>query len=124
MLSCALSKRFLASFRRGFGSLCSYCNFPTLPVHREENENTEHDYDARVLKWLSRFVLAPTVAAFLLVPVAILFFGNLTKAAEFGVVLAFVALFVLTISCFERSTVKIIIGVCAFEAVLAAFLAK
>ncbi|KAK8047773.1 hypothetical protein PG996_015837 [Apiospora saccharicola] len=114
----------IAFFRRGFCSLCSHFKIPTPPVPGGENENPEHDYDARVLKWLSRFVLAPTVAIFLLVPVAILFFGHLTKAAEFGVVLAFVALFVLTISCFERSTVKIIIGVCAFEAVLAAFLAK
>ncbi|KAK8110411.1 uncharacterized protein PG998_006868 [Apiospora kogelbergensis] len=109
--------------------LCSFCrcfNTPSTPAPRpgRENGNREHDYDARVLKWLSRFILAPTVAVFLLVPVAILFFGNLTKAAEFGVVLAFVSLFVLAISCFERSTVKIIIGVCAFIAVLAAFLAK
>ncbi|KAK8030525.1 hypothetical protein PG990_000259 [Apiospora arundinis] len=112
-------------FRRYFCSLCRCFNRPApSPMPGQENGDAERDYNARILKWLSRFILAPTVAVFLLVPVAILFFGNLTKAAEFGVVLTFVALFVLAISCFERSTVKIIIGVCAFEAVLAAFLAK
>ncbi|KAK8017472.1 hypothetical protein PG993_013798 [Apiospora rasikravindrae] len=107
--------------------LCSFCRcFELQPPSRSDRDehDPEYDYDAGILEWLSRFLLAPTVAALLLVPVAILFFVKLSKAAEFGVVLTFVALFVLTISCFERSTVKIIIGVCAFEAVLAAFLAK
>lgn len=111
-------------FRRGFCSFCRSFDLPTPPEPDRDEEETEYDYDAGTLDWLSRFLLAPTVAVFLLVPVTILFFGSLTKGAEFGVVLTSVALFVLTISCFERSTVKIIIGVCAFEAVLATFLAK
>ncbi|KAK8135415.1 hypothetical protein PG984_003355 [Apiospora sp. TS-2023a] len=111
-------------FRRGLCSFCRCFDLPPPPRPGRDEEDPEYDYDARALEWLSRFLLAPTVAAFLLVPVAILFFAQLSKAAEFGVVLTFVALFVLTVSCFERSTVKIIIGVCAFEAVLAAFLAK
>ncbi|KAK8067000.1 hypothetical protein PG997_013747 [Apiospora hydei] len=111
-------------FRRGLCSFCRCFDLPAPPRSDRDEEYPEYDYDAGVLEWLSRFLLAPIVAALLLVPVAILFFARLSKAAEFGVVLTFVALFVLTISCFERSTVKIIIGVCAFEAVLAAFLAK
>ncbi|KAK7910814.1 hypothetical protein PG985_013295 [Apiospora marii] len=113
-------------FRRGLCSLCRCFDLPPPPLRpdRDEEDDLEYDYDTRALEWLSRFLLAPTVAALLLVPVAILFFAKLSKAAEFGVVLTFVALFVLAVSCFERSTVKIIIGVCAFEAVLAAFLAK
>ncbi|KAK8101717.1 hypothetical protein PG999_012091 [Apiospora kogelbergensis] len=111
-------------FRRGFCSFCRSFDLPTPPEPDRDEEETEYDYDAGTLDWLSRFLLAPTVAVFLLVPVTILFFGSLTKGAEFGVVLTSVALFVLTISCFERSTVKIIIGVCAFEAVLATFLAE
>ncbi|KAK8041364.1 hypothetical protein PG994_014371 [Apiospora phragmitis] len=111
-------------FRQGLCYFCRCFDLPTPPRPDRDEEDPEYDYDAAMLEWLSRFLLAPTVAAFLLVPVAILFFAKLSKAAAFGVVLTFVALFVLAISCFERSTVKIIIGVCAFEAVLVAFLAK
>lgn len=119
-------KKISGFFRQLFCSFCRCFNLPTPSSSRtdRQNERREYDYDAVKLEWISRFVLAPAVAIFLLVPVAILFFGNLSKPAEFSVVLVFVALFVLTISCFERSTVKVIIGVCAFIAVLAAFLAK
>ncbi|KAI0381740.1 hypothetical protein F5Y04DRAFT_254254 [Hypomontagnella monticulosa] len=101
-------------------------------IGREHNNHNNHNQDrAPTIGIDEKFFVVPikvlvafTSGVLLLSPVAILFLGDLSRGASFGVVVAFIFLFVAVMSSLNTNWDTILVGLSAYMAVLVTFLSN
>ncbi|KAK8001995.1 hypothetical protein PG991_014217 [Apiospora marii] len=115
-------------------SIILFCFYERKKVQRPADDGTgavvvEYQIRVRRLKLLQKLILAFTSAVMLLIPVGLLHFyadsdGHRGKLESFIIACASTIVFVVVITCLETNYGRALVGLCAFVAVLASFLAN
>ncbi|OTA76826.1 hypothetical protein M434DRAFT_18434 [Hypoxylon sp. CO27-5] len=95
-------------------------------VHNNPGQDhaPEIEINQRFMTISLKVIVAFVSGVLLLTPIAILFLVNLTKASSFGVVVSFLFLFVAVMSYFNTNLHTILVGLCAYMAILVTFLSN
>ncbi|KAK8135417.1 hypothetical protein PG984_003357 [Apiospora sp. TS-2023a] len=111
-----------------FGNIL-YSKSPVFQVRTsmapERESEAETTIRARRLGFVQKMVLACTSAVLLLIPVGLLHFhAESGKLVSFAIACASTLVFIVVITCLETDYGRALVGLCAFVAVLASFLAN